>query len=177
MSHDCFNEKMVLQFDQDEAAATSDARELTAKALLERGYAEDDIQVDCAFEVASRGKTDSTKVDYLISIKGVDMLAIKCSMAMESRERHVLSFARAAHANVIPFAVITNGIEARVMDTLTGKVIGEGLGSIPSRDELLSALSANAPAPLDPARRQKETMVLMAFECTDCPSHPRSPRG
>jgi hypothetical protein len=56
--------------------------------------------------------------------------------SLVTRQRPTLAAARLLEDYVVPFAVITNGKDALIMDTASGKVIGEGLESIPDKQQI-----------------------------------------
>ncbi|MDI6729807.1 MAG: hypothetical protein QMD44_12920 [Thermodesulfovibrionales bacterium] len=85
------------------------------------------------------------------------LMVIKCVRdSLVSREREVLACARILDVYQIPLAVITNGEDAEVLDTISGEVIGYGLDAIPSKSQALEAL--------------RVTEFKMAFESIECPS-------
>lgn len=149
--------------------ATSDARDLTRQLLASRGYSDLEILEDKPVEVAlNRGGTESVSVDFLVSVGGSHLMAIKCSMALESRERHVLAFARAAFERPIPFCAITDGINFRFIRTSDGQVISEMPDEFPEKGYLTSLATGQPDEALPKERRDKEAMVLLAFEATAC---------
>jgi hypothetical protein len=161
-------EKVVSE-DEAEAAATHDARLIIRELLMERGYLPDEVEVDREFTIAAGGRTENSSVDYIIKLKGRRYMSIKCSMALVSRERHVLAFSRVVDSCQIPYSVITDGMDARLMDTATGKVLAEGLGAIPHRARALADVEEVEFKEFPPAKKERETMILQAFECTGCP--------
>jgi hypothetical protein len=65
-------------------------------------------------------------------------MAIKCAAgSLGSREREILAAARVTSEYQIPFAVVSDGKTAVVLDTLTGEKLGEGMQQIPSRQKLV----------------------------------------
>lgn len=158
--------------DKSEALATGDAKLLTGRLLAERGYPPGEVEVDRKFTVAARGRRETASVDYIITLRGRPYMAIKCSMALVSRQRHVLAFSRVVDDRIIPYCAVTDGIHAHVMETFTGKVISESLDGIPSREEAMKELQYLKYQECPPERREKEAMILQAFECASCPSAP-----
>lgn len=140
----------------------------TEKFLLEeKGYSKDEIETDIEFEVEIESNRCKSKADIIISIEGKRIILIKCFIgALVSRERHALSCARLIDSYQIPFTVVTDGINAEVLNTVSGEVISEGSESIPSKDELKTVqiefkeLSQN--------RVEKEKRILLAFDSIKC---------
>jgi hypothetical protein len=65
-------------------------------------------------------------------------------------------------------AVVADPENAEVLEVVTGKVIGEGFGAIPVKEQLLRILSETEPKPLSPERIEKEKRVLLAFDAIKC---------
>ena len=145
-------------------------REVVNEFLLsDRGYTADDIEIDRRFEIILDDKTEFTSVDYLITINGKRFMAIKCTPgALESRERHLVAFARVVSECLIPYALVTDGARARMLDTKTGKVIAEGLDSIPDRKRAVEMTETVKFAPCAPERVEKEKRILLAFDSISC---------
>jgi len=159
----------IAKEDEMEAQATGDSRLITRELLEKLGYADSEIEVDFPFEVSSGKHSGVCSTDYIIRIDGRRYMAVKCSMALESRERHIISFCRAADTPAIPIAVITDGLTAHVLDTFSGQKVLEGLDNVPGREDALAYLRENPDRTYPPDRAEKERRVLLAFETTLCP--------
>lgn len=137
--------------------------------IREKGYFDDDIETDAEFVIDVDTTRVPVSVDYILRIKGMRFMAIKCSPgAVESRERHLVSFARAADSFQIPFAVVTDGVHARILDAIAGKVVAEGLESLPGRQQAVEMVGTMEPRPYPPERMEKEKRILLAFEAIKC---------
>lgn len=159
----------VLSEDEAEVAATHDARLIIWELLVEKGYLPDEVEVDREFAISAGGRKEKSAVDYIIKLKGRRYMSIKCSMALVSRERHVLAFSRVVDSCQIPYSVITDGVDARLMDTATGKVLAEGLEAIPPREQAIADVEEVEFREFPPSKKERETMILQAFDCTGCP--------
>lgn len=155
--------------DERETLATKDAREIIGELLTQKGYLPGDLEIDREFSIRAGGREDTASVDYIVRLEGRRYMAVKCSMALESRERHVLAFGRVVDRYQIPYCVITDGLTARLMDTQSGKTLSEELDAIPSREEALRDIWTLEFRECPPERKAKETRILLAFECAACP--------
>lgn len=162
-------EEKIRAEDEKEAIATGDAREIVGGLLREKGYQREDIERDSEFSIAAGDKEDTASADFIIRLGGRRYMAIKCTMALESRQRHILSFSRVVDEYQIPYSVVTDGLKAYLMDTLSGRVISEDLDALPARDEAAKDIEALTFSKLPPERKDKETRILLAFECASCP--------
>lgn len=144
------------------------------EAMLEyltavKWYSAGEVEIDRPFSVEIGGETETTSVDYIIAVNGRRLLAIKCSPgALESRERHLIAFARVVDPVMIPFAMVTDGMRGRLLDVSTGKVISEGLDSIPDKPHAVDLVAALPMAPCPAERLEREKRVLLAFDAIRC---------
>jgi hypothetical protein len=167
---ECFDKNKIEEEELKEALATQDARAVVLQILEEKGYTPEDIETDREFTVRAGEREERVSVDYLITLRGKRYMAVKCSMAVVSRERHVLSFSRVVENYQIPLSVITDGVDALVMDTVTGKTIGESFDDIPSKEDALRTFDSLEFREYPPERLEKQTRILLAFECATCPT-------
>ena len=166
--------KKVQEEDAREQLATMDARQLVLMFLKEeKGYLDEDIEIDKKFIVSVKeGPSpieETVSVDYIIRLEGSSYMAIKCSMSVESRERHMLAFSRVVDSRQIPCSVVTDGLKAHIIDTASGKVASGGLENLPSRQEAIKEMENMEFAECPPAKKEGEKRILLAFECTRCP--------
>ncbi|MBU2560618.1 type I restriction enzyme HsdR N-terminal domain-containing protein [archaeon] len=142
-------------------------RQKTERFLVEdKNYSKSDIEVGIEFEVASGGETYRPSADLIINMEGKRVVIIKCIYgSLTAGERLTLSYARLLDSYQIPFAIITNGVETDVLDTVSGNVIGSGADAIPSKDELNPGELKFIEYPKE--RVEKEKRILAAFESID----------
>jgi hypothetical protein len=96
-------------------------------------------------------------------------MIIKCAAgSLDSRERQAVASARVIASPPLPVAVVADPVSAEVLDVASGKVIGEGFGAIPTREQLDGILNENAMNPLDGKRLEKEKRILLAFDAIKC---------
>ncbi len=137
--------------------------------INQKGYHAEDIESDREFEIIMDDRKTSTSADYIIRLNAKRLIVIKCSPgALESRDRHLISFARVVDSHQIPFAVVTDGSHARLLDAVSGKLISEGLDSIPNRSEALKALNSIEFIPYPAERMEREKRILLAFDTIKC---------
>jgi len=174
MSEGCDRQKLI-----EEKIGHAEARASTSLALIrqgirdflldKKGYSEEDIEVDRQFEIVQDDSRVLVSVDYILTLGGKKVMAIKCCPgALESRERHIISFARVVDSYQIPFAVVTDGLDARVLDAVSGKLVSEGLDSIPNRLQAMETLHAVEFRPYPAERIEREKRILLAFDAIKC---------
>ncbi len=137
----------------------------------EKGYSKKDIEVDREFDVVIGKEINRSKVDLAVNIEEKIFMVIKCARgSLVSREREVLSCARILDVYQIPFAVITNGQDAEIIETISGEIIGCGLEAIYSKTQALEAIKKIEFKKLQDERIEKEKRIFLAFDSIKCPS-------
>ena len=133
----------------------------------EKGYSKDDIEVDVKIEMTIGGEPYRSQVDLVVRISGSDLrvMAIKCAAgSIGSREREILAAARLLDDYQIPFAVVSDGKNAIVLDTVSGENMGEGLDAIPSKDSVISMLDTFETVGLPAERRKREKLIFRTYD-------------
>jgi hypothetical protein len=88
--------------------------------------------------------------------------------SLESWERHSIAFCRVADQYWIPFAIVTDGENLRILDSTDGRLVAEGLDSILSKkdaEEIVKKMSFDF-YPSD--KSEKEKRILYAFDAIRC---------
>jgi Type I restriction enzyme R protein N terminus (HSDR_N) len=154
------------------------ARKMVEYLLLEKkGYAREEVRKQVVFDVILEQETAHSSVDFLVTIEGKKAMVIKCaSGSLSSRERQAVAAARLLDSPPVPIAVVADPVTAEVLDVMTGKVVGEGFGAIPVRDQILTVMSERELKPLSPERIEKEKRILLAFDAIRC-SVPQGANG
>lgn len=139
----------------------------------EKGYSEKDLELDKSYTVlisdGAAGLSFNVKADIVVRLNDTSFFIVKCVMSsMESWERHSAAFCRIVEPNQIPYAVVTDGEDARVIDAVSGKLLSLGLASIPSKDEALLLLKETVFCPFPKERADKEKRILHAFDAITC---------
>jgi hypothetical protein len=141
-------------------------RQTLARYLVERkGYAREDIEVDVPIEMDIAGERYRSAVDLVVRVGSRRMVAFRCAAgSIGSYEREVLAAARLLNDYQIPWAVVSDGRDAVVLDTPSGRRVGAGLEAIPSRAELEAQMSAFEFKTLPPDRRQREQLIFRTYD-------------
>ncbi len=141
-------------------------RQKIARFLVEdKGYLKDDIEVQRQIELTLDRNRATCRVDFVIRVAGKAFAIIIFGPgSLVSRERPALAVARLIESYAVPFAIVTNGKDAEVLETESGKVLAEGLEAIPSRQEALAKMSAFAFEKVPEDRLEKEKRILFAFD-------------
>lgn len=143
-------------------------RQTVARYLVnEKGYSKDDIEVDAKIELTIAGKPYRSQVDLVVNANGdrLPIMAIKCAAgSLGSREREIVAAARLLKNCQIPYAVVSDGKTAVVLDTVSGKKTGEGLAAIPSKQAAIRLLKSYRPISLPAERREREKLIFRTYD-------------
>lgn len=141
-------------------------RQAIAKLLVEvKGFKKSDIMVRQVLTLTVDHKSGIVPIDFLININDITCMTIMYGPgSLVTRQRPTLSAARLLKEYVIPYAVTTNGKDAIVMDSVSGKIIGEGFVAIPTRQLILEKLKSIIFQPISEDHKEKEKRILFAME-------------
>jgi len=155
---------------EDGEAMNSAVRHLAEQLLLgEKGYVPADIRKHVVFDVVLGVETVRSSVDFLVSLDNKAAMVVKCAAgSLSSRERHVVAAARVLGGLPVPVAVVMDPMSAVVLDGVTGRIMGEGFGSIPTKAQLGDVLARTVIAPIAPEKLEREKRVLLAFDAIRC---------
>jgi hypothetical protein len=141
-------------------------RQKIARFLVEnKGYRREDIEPRREIALSVDGNRATARVDFVIKVEGKAFAIIIFGPgSLVSRERSALAAARLVECHEVPFTVVTNGRDAEALDTRSGKVIGEGLDVIPSKEEASERMRNLTFAGLPAKRLEKEQRILYVFD-------------
>lgn len=142
-------------------------RQAVEKLLVEeKGYLKSEIEVGVEMTLTVAGEPYTSQIDLVVSVDGTRMMVVKCvAGSLGSREREVLASARLLNeAHQIPVSVVSDGIDAIVLDTVTAKRIGEGVAAIPSKSRLLESAKSCERIPYPESRREREQLVFRTYD-------------
>jgi hypothetical protein len=143
-------------------------RQAVAQYLVnEKGYSKGDIEADVKIEMPIGGENYCSRVDLVV--KNPDdnqrIMVIKCAAgSLGSREREIIAAARLLDDFQIPFAVVSDGKTAILLDTVSGKKTGAGMAAIPSKETAISMLESHRPVRLAADRLEREKLIFRTYD-------------
>lgn len=147
-------------------------RQKLARFLVEeKKYTKETITSHIKLRVSAGEKKANVKVDFKIRILDKTCVLVKYGPgSLVTRRRPSLAASRLIEPYQIPFVVVTNGIEAEILDGVSGKIIGKGLQAIPNRSEVTNQFDHLEFKPISAKRAELESRILYAYEVDDaCP--------
>ena len=158
----------------EELVDTDDERirqQISRLMVEELGYQRDELQPRLCIETLFTRNFVTSTIDLTVELNNKQMMIIRYGPgSLVSRERSALAAARVLNDEYrIPLAVVTNGRDALLLDTITTKVLGQGMQAIPDRKRALEMLpSLIFLPPQDEDKRLREKRILNAFDLERC---------
>ena len=147
--------------------AEENRQAVEALLVKEKGYLIEEIKVDVDIAITVAGEPYLSQVDLVVSTDGgkTRFMVIKCAAgSLGSREREIVAAARLLDEYQIPCAVVSDGRTASVLDTVTGKKIGDGLDAIPTKGEALVQLKSYTSLAFPEERREREKLIFRTYD-------------
>ena len=145
-------------------------RQMVEKFLVnKKGYSKADIAIDVDIEITVAGETYRSQIDLVVNVDdehgSTRFMAIKCAAAsLGSREREILAAARLLGENQLPLSVVSDGKKAIVLDTVSGKMLGEGMNAIPSKAQAQKKLKEIKLRPFPEEKQEREKLIFRSFD-------------
>jgi hypothetical protein len=163
--------KKITEEDQVESMKLKGVKQFVWDVLIEeKKYEPGDITVDPEFVLQLNTGKAKVSMDMVLTLSGVNFLAIKCSSSdIESWVRYVTAFARSVNDYQIPYAMVTDGENAKIIDVLKGTFIGESIYDIFNRGQAMEKMRDFQKIPCPEKRLEREKSIVHAFEGIKCP--------
>ena len=147
-------------------------RQKLARFLVEeKGFAKTDLTMRQTIDTLFNQQFVTSKIDITVSLNDKCFMILRYAPgSLVTRERSAVAAARVLRDDYqIPLAVVTNGEDAEVVDTHTGKIVGQGMSGIPGRQEAEKMWDELKFTPFtDEKRREREMRILNAFDVQIC---------
>ena len=158
----------------EELTDTDDERirqALSRMMVEEKGYAKQNLEARRKIETLFSRCFVTSTIELTVLQNDLRFMIIRYGPgSLVSRERAAIAAARVLFPDhSIPLAVVTNGQDAELLDTRTGKILGYGLQSIPDCEEARSLVGKlEFLPPPEGKKRERELRILNAFDVERC---------
>ena len=141
------------------------------KLTKEKGFDQGDIEIEPQFVLALSDCKETVSIDFVINLPSASFAVIRCANSgLEFWERYVTAFARAVKDYQIPFAMVTNGYEAKIINAISGSLEGESMEVFYNRQEAIKIMNDFKKIPCTDKRLEKGKRIIYAFEGIKCPT-------
>jgi hypothetical protein len=141
-------------------------RQSVERFLVEtKGYSKDDIEVDADIKFTLGNDEFHSNVDLVVRVQGKRFMVLKCVPgSLVSRQRETLAAARLLDVYQIPFSVVTDGKDAELLETVTGKVLARGMNAIPSEEEAIQRIKGIEFKPFPQDKLEREKIIFRSYD-------------
>ena len=146
-------------------------QELARMMVEEKGFAKSDLEPRLSIKTLFNHIFVHSIIDLTVSVGGTRLFVLRYGPgSIVTREKPALAAARVLdEAYCIPLAVVTNGRDAELLESRTGKVLAIGMEAIPDREQAKKLLEKfPPPLPLQGAERDRNLRVINAFDLEAC---------
>ncbi len=158
----------------EELTDTDDERfrqDLERLMVEEKGFSKEELEPRLTIETTFNKIFVRSIIDLTVSVRDKRLFVLRYGPgSLVTREKSALAAARVLFPDYcIPLAIVTNGRDAELLETSTGKVLGTGMEAIPDREQagqLIRQYKCNPPP--DEAARERTFRVLNAFDLEVC---------
>jgi len=150
-----------------DVGAESQRQTILRFLVEEKGYDRDALWVDAPLRIRIGDSPYTAKIDLIVRAGDplIPIMAFKCCAgSLGSREREILAAARIFGATPIPLAVATDGREAVILDTATGKPWAQSLAALPSPQEAARLLAERPARPYPEERLERERLIFRTYD-------------
>ena len=146
-------------------------QELARLLVEEKGYNKGELEPRLSIETLYSGQYVVSTIDITVTLANRRFMILRFGPgSITTRERSAIAAARILDpVHQIPLAVVTNGRDAVLLDTYSGKIIKQGLDAIPAKKEATQMLQSLDFKPFaDEERIDRERRILNAYDIEIC---------
>ena len=165
-------EELIKQEEQLETVQLGGIKQMVLEFLIrEKHFKPEEIETNSEFKINLGNNEITVHIDFVVNLPTASFMVIQCSSSsLEAWERYVTSFARVIKDYQIPYAVVTDGENAQIIDVLVGKLIGKSLIELFNRKDALNKMKDFKKIPCPANRLEKEKRIVYAIEGIKCPT-------
>ncbi|MCP4746987.1 MAG: type I restriction enzyme HsdR N-terminal domain-containing protein [Desulfobacteraceae bacterium] len=147
------------------AGAEANRQAIEHILVKDKGFAKTDIEVDAPIRLDMDDGLYVSRVDLVVSVREKRILVVKCAAgSLDSRQREIIAAARVLDSCQIPLAAASNGLDAYVWDTLTGRLMGRGIAFIPTIEQALEIANESRFVPLAEKLRKRQQLIFRSYD-------------
>ena len=141
-------------------------RQKVARFLVEKkGYLKNDIASNIRLPISTDGNNAEVRIDFVVSVDQKTIMIIRYAPgSLVTRERPSVAAARLIESYEVPVTVVTNGQDAEIIDTPSGRVIAHGFDGIPSRKDVPAIIDGTEFQSIPAKQAEKEARILYVFD-------------
>ena len=141
-------------------------RQLLVRFLVEeKGYPKDRLKAKVSLAYCVDGEDYERPIDYVLyDEQGTPIFIIMfCAGNVGTFERETVCAARLIEGGPVPYALITDTMDAALMDVKTGECVARSMDAVPDYTVLLDMIANVDMKPLTDEQREKQTRVFHTY--------------
>jgi len=149
-------------------------RQLLAQFLVEeKGYPKEQLRAKVPLKYCVEGEDFERIIDFiLLDESGKPLfLVLFCAGDVTTFERETICAARLIDGGPVAYALVTDTMEASLLDVRSGDTVGRGMQAVPDYDRLLEMIGAAEIIPLTSEQKEKQTRVFHTYCGFVCGDH------
>ncbi|WP_316899860.1 type I restriction enzyme HsdR N-terminal domain-containing protein [Pseudodesulfovibrio indicus] len=149
-------------------------RQLLARLLVEeKGYPKDRLKAKVPLKYCVEGEEYERIID-LVLYDGdgrPQFIVMFCAGEVATFERETVCAARLVDGGPVAYALVTDTMDATLLDVRTGDELARGMNAVPEYGRLMEMVEAARITPLTEEQREKQTRVFHAYCGFVCGDH------
>ncbi|BDQ33055.1 type I restriction enzyme HsdR N-terminal domain-containing protein [Pseudodesulfovibrio portus] len=149
-------------------------RQLLARLLVEeKGYPRDRLKAKVPLTYCVDGEEFERSVDFVLyGEAGKPIFIIMfCAGDVGTFERETVCAARLIEGGPVPYALVTDTMDATLLDVKTGDTVARSMNAVPEYEKLLEMVEQADMKPLTDEQREKQTRVFHTYCGFVCGDH------
>ncbi|MEF2229358.1 MAG: type I restriction enzyme HsdR N-terminal domain-containing protein [Pseudodesulfovibrio sp.] len=141
-------------------------RQMLARLLIEElGYPRERIRAKVPIKYAVEGEEFERPIDYVVYDENDRpiFIVLFCAGDVSTFERETVCAGRLIEGGPVPFALITDTMEALLLDVCTGEVVARGMRAVPDWGRLNAMAAEAVIKPLAGEQREKQIRVFHTY--------------
>ena len=136
-----------------------------------KGFTPEEIVIEPKFDLTLSDCEATVGIDFVIDLPAATFAVIRCANSgLEFWERYITAFGRAVKDYQIPFAMVTNGDDAKIIDVFSGALVGENMKDFYTRQKAMNFMKDFTKIPCPEKKLEKAKRIIYAFEGVKCPA-------
>lgn len=155
-----------LSGDEIDETTFEEFRQALAKLLVEeKGYPKEQMKAKVPLKYEVEGEEFERPIDFVVydtSGKPI-FIIIFCAGEVNSFERETVCAGRLIDGGPVAYALVTDTMNASLMDVRTGDLVARSMNAVPDWDKLLEMVNKAEIKPLTKKQREMQTRVFHTY--------------
>lgn len=146
-------------------------QQLARMMVEEKGFARDELEPRLTIETSFNNIDVTSTIELTVRVHDKRLFLLRYGPgSLVTREKSAIAAARVLDPDYrIPLAVVTNGRDAELLETLGGQVLATGMKNIPDRTQAEKLYQEYEFQPLNnPKQKEQALRVLNVFDLEVC---------